>query len=175
VGEIRDAETAEIAVQSALTGHLVFTTVHANSVADVVGRFRHFGLDMFGFMAALNGVVVQRLVRRLCPACAATQAASGAESAWLAAAGQGVQALVPKAVGCAECRHTGYRGRFVIAEVHRVDDALRDHITEGAPLSVLKTHAAAQGVLSLHAQSAQHVATGRTTIEEIRRVVGELA
>ena len=172
VGEIRDAETAEIAVQSALTGHLVFTTVHANSVADVVGRFRHFGIDMFGFMAALNGVVVQRLVRRLCPHCARRRELTPAEASWFAAAGLGPQRDAPAPVGCAECRHTGYKGRFIIAEVHHIDDELRDHITEGAPLSTLKTHAAQQGVLPLLTQSAAHVVAGHTTIEEIRRVVG---
>ena len=172
VGEIRDAETAEIAVQSALTGHLVFTTVHANSVADVVGRFRHFGIDMFGFMAALNGVVVQRLVRRLCPHCAKRHAITPAEAAWLATAGLGQQHDAPAPMGCPECRQTGYKGRFIIAEVHRIDDELRDHITEGAPLSTLKTHAAQQGVLPLLTQSAAHVVAGNTTIEEIRRVVG---
>jgi general secretion pathway protein E len=172
VGEIRDAETAEIAVQSALTGHLVFTTVHANSVADVVGRFRHFGIDMFGFMAALNGVVVQRLVRRLCSHCAQRHAPTPAEAAWLATAGLGPQRDAPAPVGCPECRQTGYKGRFIIAEVHRIDDELRDHVTEGAPLSTLKTHAAQQGVLPLLTQSAAHVVAGHTTIEEIRRVVG---
>jgi general secretion pathway protein E len=172
VGEIRDAETAEIAVQSALTGHLVFTTVHANSVADVVGRFRHFGIDMFGFMAALNGVVVQRLVRRLCPHCAQRHALTPAEAAWLASAGLGPQRDAPAPMGCAECRQTGYKGRFIIAEVHGIDDELRDHITEGAPLSMLKTHATQRGVLPLLTQSAAHVVAGHTTIEEIRRVVG---
>jgi general secretion pathway protein E len=172
VGEIRDAETAEIAVQSALTGHLVFTTVHANSVADVVGRFRHFGIDMFGFMAALNGVVVQRLVRRICPHCAASAEIGPAEASWLAGAGMGQQRRTPLPVGCAQCRHTGYKGRFIIAEVHRIDDELRDHITAGAPLSTLKTHAVKQGVLPLLAQAAEHVAAGHTTSEEIRRVVG---
>ena len=172
VGEIRDAETAEIAVQSALTGHLVFTTVHANSVADVVGRFRHFGIDMFGFMAALNGVVVQRLVRRLCPHCAARAPIAPAEAAWLVGAGMGAQVDAPLPVGCAQCRQTGYKGRFIIAEVHRIDDDLRDLITEGAPLSTLKTHATRQGVLPLLSQAAAHVVAGHTTTEEIRRVVG---
>lgn len=172
VGEIRDAETAEIAVQSALTGHLVFTTVHANSVADVVGRFRHFGIDMFGFMSALNGVVVQRLVRRLCPHCAQRRELTPAEAAWFAGADLGLQRDAPAPIGCAECRNTGYKGRFIIAEIHLIDDELRDHITEGAPLSTLKTHAAKQGVLSLLTQSAAHVVAGHTTIEEIRRVVG---
>ncbi len=172
VGEIRDAETAEIAVQSALTGHLVFTTVHANSVADVVGRFRHFGIDMFGFMAALNGVVVQRLVRRLCPHCAGRKHASPEDAAWLSTAGAGAQLDAPAPVGCPECRQTGYKGRFVVAEVHSIDDELRDLITEGAPLSTLKTHASKRGVVPLLAQSAAHVVAGHTTVDEIRRVVG---
>jgi general secretion pathway protein E len=172
VGEIRDAETAEIAVQSALTGHLVFTTVHANSVADVVGRFRHFGIDMFGFMAALNGVVVQRLVRRLCPHCAGRAAIAPAEALWFASAGMGPQRDTPQSTGCAQCRQTGYKGRFIIAEVHRIDDELRDHITAGAPLSTLKTHAVKQGVVPLLTQAAAHVVAGHTTTEEIRRVVG---
>src|SRR5262249_46753004 len=106
VGEIRDAETAEIAVQSALTGHLVFTTVHANSIGDIVGRFRHFGLDMFGFMSSLNGVVVQRLLRSLCPACAAKRAPGDAERQWLARVGAPVaegagEGEIWSAVGCA--------------------------------------------------------------------------
>lgn len=172
VGEIRDAETAEIAVQSALTGHLVFTTVHANSVADVVGRFRHFGLDMFGFMSSLNGVVVQRLVRELCPHCAGWRDANTGEARWLAQNGHAGQERVPVAVGCELCQHTGFKGRFVVAEVHIVDDVLRDRVTEGAPMSAIRAHAAEQQVQSLSAISAQAVLDGRTTADEIRRVVG---
>lgn len=172
VGEIRDAETAEIAVQSALTGHLVFTTVHANSVADVVGRFRHFGLDMFGFMSSLNGMVVQRLVRELCPHCAGWRGANDGELRWLAQNGHAGQERVPVAVGCERCQHTGFRGRFVVAEVHVVDDVLRDRVTEGAPMSAIRAHAAEQQVESLSAISARAVLEGRTTAEEIRRVVG---
>ena len=174
VGEIRDAETAEIAVQSALTGHLVFTTVHANSVADIVGRFRHFDLDMFGFMSSLNGVVVQRLVRRLCPHCAGERAATDAEREWLARMGQPATAQVRAPVGCGECHGAGYKGRFVVAEVHVVDDVLRDYVTEGSPLSAVKSHAAQRGVESLIVQAARHVAEGRTTLEEVKRVVGWL-
>ena len=174
VGEIRDAETAEIAVQSALTGHLVFTTVHANSVADIVGRFRHFDLDMFGFMSSLNGVVVQRLVRRLCPHCAGQRAATDVEREWLARLGQPGAVQVPVPLGCGECHGAGYKGRFVVAEVHVVDDVLRDHVTEGSPLSAVKSHASLRGVESLLAQSARHVAQGRTTLEEVKRVVGWL-
>jgi general secretion pathway protein E len=172
VGEIRDAETAEIAVQSALTGHQVFTTVHANSVSDVVGRFRHFGLDMFGFMSALNGVVVQRLVRRLCPRCAERREATPEEHRWLVRMGQGQASELPVARGCAHCRHTGYDGRFVVAEVHCVDDELRDGVTSGAPISMLKEHARSRGVESLGSVVARHVVDGRTTSEEVKRVVG---
>lgn len=173
VGEIRDAETAEIAVQSALTGHLVFTTVHANGVADIMGRFRHFGLDMFGFMSSLNGVVVQRLVRRLCPHCRGQRQASARELRWLA--GQGVDsALVPLAQGCSHCHHTGYAGRFVLAEVHVVDDELRDLVTQGAPVSALRQHALDRKVDSLATHAARHVARQDTTMEEVKRVVGWL-
>ena len=171
VGEIRDAETAEIAVQSALTGHQVYTTVHANSVFDVTGRFRHFGLDMFGFMSSLNGVVVQRLLRRLCPHCAGRREATAQESAWLE--GQGVQLReVPQARGCVQCQGSGYRGRGVIAEVHMVDDALRDLVTGNAPLSLLRQHVLGSGVSTLAQLGARWVAEGSTTPDELRRVVG---
>ena len=173
VGEIRDGETADIAVQSALTGHLVFTTVHANSVSDIVGRFRHFGIDMFGFMSALNGVVVQRLMRRLCPHCRVPRAPTEQESRWLALAGLSDAAQVAAAAGCTECHGTGFKGRFVVAEVHEIDDAVRDLVTEGAPLSALKARAREQGVVSLATRGAKHVAAGETTVEEVRRVVGE--
>ncbi|KQU65054.1 MULTISPECIES: GspE/PulE family protein [unclassified Rhizobacter] len=171
VGEIRDAETAEIAVQSALTGHSVFTTVHANSLTDIIGRFRHFGLDMFGFMSSLNGVVVQRLMRKLCPDCAASRPATEREARWL---GVPPDTEVPAAVGCAACHGSGYRGRFVISEVHVIDDTFRDHVTEGSPLSVLKGHAYAGGTLTLDQQSVRRVKRRETTIEEVRRVVGAI-
>lgn len=171
VGEIRDSETAEIAVQSALTGHQVFTTVHANSVFDVTGRFRHFGLDMFGFMSSLNGLVVQRLVRKLCPDCGGERLATERETAWLSAVG--IQAAsVPKAIGCASCHGTGYRGRIVLAEVHTVDDRLRDLVTGNAPVSEQRAHVAASGVVPLSAQGAAMVRDRVTTAEEIKRVVG---
>lgn len=174
IGEIRDAETAEIAVQSALTGHLVFSTVHANTVADIMGRFRHFGLDMFGLMSALNGVVVQRLARRLCPACAQSRALIDRERLWMSQHAQPNLEQVRHAIGCGQCQGTGYRGRFVIAEVHVTDDALRDLVTEGAPVSAVKRHAIDQGVVSLANQAAALAAEGQTSMEEIKRVVGWL-
>jgi general secretion pathway protein E len=172
VGEIRDAETASIAVQSALTGHVVFTTVHANSLSDVVGRFRHFDIDMFGFMSALNGVVVQRLLRRVCPACMRWETPDVNEQTWIAAHGREQPPQLPHAIGCASCRGTGYRGRFVMAEVHGVDDGLRDLVTGGAPLSAVKGHAVASGVQPLDEQALAQVLQGHTTIAEVRRVIG---
>jgi general secretion pathway protein E len=173
VGEIRDAETASIAVQSALTGHLVFTTVHANSVADVVGRFRHFDIDMFGFMSALNGVVVQRLLRRACPRCAKRRPPTPDEAVWLLSIQDtDDNATVADASGCSHCRGTGYRGRFVVAELHRISDQMRDDVTEGAPLSHIKAHAATNGVVPLERQAYGHVLAGDTTVQEVRRVIG---
>ncbi len=114
VGEIRDAETAQIAVQSALTGHLVFTTVHANSLPDVLGRFQHFGIDPFGFASALNGVVVQRLMRRLCDRCVEMRPVTSAEAELLNGFKKSMS-QVPKSMGCSHCSGTGYKGRFVVA------------------------------------------------------------
>jgi general secretion pathway protein E len=172
VGEIRDAETAGIAVQSALTGHTVFTTVHANSVSDVVGRFRHFGIDMFGFMSSLNGVVVQRLLRRLCGECAQWGMASGQDIEWLQRVDASAVPQLRRALGCTACRGTGYRGRFVVAEIHVVDDTLRDGVTAGVPLSTIKAHAQTSGVLSLERQALSRVLAGDTTVAEVRRAVG---
>ena len=182
VGEIRDAETAEIAVQSALTGHLVFTTVHANSLFDVIGRFRHFSLDMFGFVSSLNGVVVQRLLRKLCPHCVAERVPSEAEAAWLHQHGQSL-AQVPQSMGCAHCHGTGYKGRFVLAEVHVLDDHLRDRILGGAEVRELKTlvfgDANSQSgkpasTATLIQQALGMVARQQTSLEEVFRVVGQL-
>jgi general secretion pathway protein E len=183
VGEIRDAETAEIAVQSALTGHLVFTTVHANSLFDVIGRFRHFGLDMFGFVSSLNGVVVQRLMRKLCPHCCRHGAATEEETRWWARHAVAFGAFpvqLPRAVGCAQCHGTGYRGRFVIAEVHLIGDHLRDRILAGAEVTELKrlafeTDEGMAGVVRpLLQQAMNRIVQSETTVEELFRVVGQV-
>ncbi|MCK6395219.1 GspE/PulE family protein [Zoogloea sp.] len=170
VGEIRDPETAEIAIQAALTGHLVFTTVHANNVFDVIGRFMHMGVDPYNLVAALNGVVAQRLLRINCPACTAPRppvpeilAASGLAAApadYRFCAGQ----------GCSQCRGSGFRGRRAIAEVLVLDDELRDLITSRAPLRVLKEAARRQGFVSLREAGLALVRDGQTTLEELNRV-----
>ena len=183
VGEIRDAETAEIAVQSALTGHLVFTTVHANSLFDVIGRFRHFGLDMFGFVSSLNGVVVQRLMRKLCPHCCQHGLATEDEARWWqrhAVAFGALPARLPRAVGCVQCHGTGYRGRFVVAEVHLIGDHLRDRILAGAEVTELKrlafeTDEGVAGVVRpLLQQAMDRIARSESTLEELFRVVGQI-
>ena len=161
-------------MQASLTGHQVFTTVHANSVADIMGRFRHFGLDMFGFTSALNGIVVQRLVRRLCPRCSAPRDTSSEEIDTFRRQGHPVPARVHVPQGCAECFGAGYSGRFVIAEVHAVDDQLRELVTERAPLSSIKQHLGTRGVPSLFEVGLTHVAQGRTSIEELQRVADSL-
>lgn len=171
VGEIRDAETAEIAVQSALTGHQVLTTVHANSIYDVTGRFRHFGLDIFGFMSALNGVIVQRLVRRLCRLCARERESDDRERRWLAKHGA-VGCSVFEPVGCPACNGHGYLGRSVLAEVHEIDDGLRDLVTSAAPVSALRQHVASKDQPSLANQAVQMVISGVSSPEEMKRVVG---
>ncbi|MCL2658727.1 MAG: GspE/PulE family protein [Betaproteobacteria bacterium] len=173
VGEIRDDETAQIAVQAALTGHLVFTTVHANNVFDVLGRFLHMGVDAYSFAAALNGIVAQRLVRMNCPHCAAALDVTDAmlDEAGLAreeVAGWRFQA----GRGCGQCRGTGYRGRRAAAEVLFVDDALRELIAAQAPISELKAHAARQGLRPLQTSALEWVAAGETTLGEVGRVAG---
>jgi general secretion pathway protein E len=172
VGEIRDAETAEIAIQSALTGHLVFTTVHANSLFDVLGRFQHFGIDPFALASALNGIVVQRLLRRLCPHCIVWRAPTKLEADKLQLLEQVVPAQLPVAVGCEKCRSTGYRGRFVVAEVFEINDAVRDMIVNKSSMSELKDMVYKDHSQLLLTQALSKVTGGNTTIEEVARVVG---
>ncbi|MEW5769464.1 MAG: GspE/PulE family protein [Pseudomonadota bacterium] len=169
VGEIRDAETAQIAVQSALTGHLVFTTVHANNVFDVIGRMMHMGLDPYNFVAALNGVLAQRLVRINCPHCAepvAPDAQLLADSRIADPAGYAFRA----GKGCGHCRGTGYKGRRAIAEMLLLTDEIRELIIARAPIRALKEAAFRTGVRSLRESALDMVRRGETTLEEINRV-----
>jgi general secretion pathway protein E len=172
VGEIRDSETAEIAVQSALTGHLVFTTVHANSLTDVLGRFQHFGIDPFALASALNGVVVQRLLRRLCEHCRTWRALTEAEAVTLRRLGLQLPAHLPVPCGCQQCRQTGYKGRLVIAEVHEINDVLKDLIVRRATMSELKGVVYADGEERLLESALNMVGQGITSLEEVGRVIG---
>jgi general secretion pathway protein E len=171
VGEIRDSETANIAVQSALTGHLVFTTVHANNAFDVIGRFVHMNVDLYGFVSALNAILAQRLVRMVCHHCAVAErpseellVESGLDqvdtSQWQFKAGK----------GCRECRGAGYKGRKAIAELMIVNDELRELITGRAPLRELKEAARRAGTRFLREAAFDAVRSGETTLQEINRV-----
>ncbi|MFM9880351.1 MAG: GspE/PulE family protein [Burkholderiaceae bacterium] len=172
VGEIRDAETAEIAVQAALTGHVVFTTVHANSLFDVLGRFQHFDIDPFAFASSLNGVVVQRLLRKLCTHCHSWRELTDHEKARMGALKIPPPERVSIGQGCLHCRQTGYKGRFVVSQVHTVDDGLRDLILKKSSILEIKAHMQAQSSDSLLAQAIANTAIGKTSLEEVTRVVG---
>lgn len=171
VGEIRDEETAEIAVQAALTGHLVFTTVHANNVFDVIGRFAHMGVDTYNFVSALTGVMAQRLVRLVCPHCSQEHHPTPDE---LAAAGLSSQNCshfsFRQGAGCHHCRQTGYKGRRAIAEVLPLNDELRDLIINRASTSRLRQTARANGMTSLREAVMTLVQQGQTTLQEANRV-----
>ena len=172
VGEIRDPETAEIAVQAALTGHLVFTTVHANNVYDVVGRFLHMDVDLYGFVSALNGIVAQRLIRLTCTRCAQDLSEAQAASVLQMAGLDPAQARLRHGSGCAHCRGTGYSGRTAVAEVVPVDHTLRELIVQKAPGRQLREYVVSLGITPLRVSALKLVQQGRTTLEEVRRVVG---
>jgi len=171
VGEIRDPETAQIAVQSALTGHLVFTTVHANNVFDVIGRFIHMGIDPYNFVSCLNCVMAQRLVRKVCHKCKQPVTYSDdflRESAINPDDCRSVTFYEAK--GCDDCNGTGYRGRSAIVELLDLTDELRELIVSKSPAAVLKKAAREAGTLFLRESAVEKVFTGETTIKEINRV-----
>ncbi|BFU93099.1 MAG: General secretion pathway protein E [Nitrospira sp.] len=171
VGEIRDAETAQIAIQSALTGHLVLTTVHANNVFDVIGRFTSMGIDAYNFLAALNCVLAQRLVRILCPLCRTPV--------------KGQQALIEESgldyeqyrdtpfyegKGCPQCHGTGYRGRKCITEFLDLTDEIKEMIHAERPLAEIRYRAVTDGMITLRQSALKKVLNGETSLREINRV-----
>jgi general secretion pathway protein E len=171
VGEIRDRETAEIAVQSALTGHLVLTTVHANNVFDVFGRFTHMGVEPYALVSALNGVWAQRLLRLNCPRCSQPYRPAAAELVRLGVAPADAAGFhFHKGPGCGDCRGTGYKGRHAVAEILRLDDELREMIVARQPVRQIKEAARRKGTRSLTEAALDVVRAGRTTLEEVRRV-----
>jgi len=171
VGEIRDRETAEIAVQSALTGHLVLSTVHANNVFDVFGRFTHMGLDPYALVSALNGIWAQRLLRINCSHCSRPFQPTDAELARVNLSREQCAGFeFRKGPGCGDCRGTGYRGRLAVAEILRLDDELRELIVDKAPVRRIKEVAYRKGTRGLMQAAIERVASGHTTLEEVRRV-----
>jgi type II secretory ATPase GspE/PulE/Tfp pilus assembly ATPase PilB-like protein len=171
VGEIRDEETAQIAIQSALTGHLVFTTVHANNVIDVIGRFLNMGVEPYNFVSSLNCVLAQRLVRILCPVCKRAYHPPDAElmESGLRPEEQRGRAFY-MSVGCDACNHTGYRGRTAIHELLDLTDNIREMIVERRPGSEVRRAAEAEGLTGLRESALQKVFAGISTLHEINRV-----
>lgn len=171
VGEIRDPETAQIAVQSALTGHLVFTTVHANNVFDVLGRFIHMGIDPYNFVSCLNCVMAQRLVRKLCSNCKYPVTHSDADLIESGLnPGECREVVFYDAHGCEECNGTGYRGRSAIVELLDLNDTVREVIMSRAPVAQLKSAARDAGTIFLRESAVEKVYAGETSLKEINRV-----
>ena len=171
VGEIRDEETAQIAIQAALTGHLVFTTVHANNVVDVLGRFLNMNVDLYNFASALNCVLAQRLVRRICPNCRHEVEVSRElleESALSPEHYRDVTFFEGK--GCFECNGTGFHGRLAISELLDLSDRIRELILDKRPASEIRRVAAEEGMSFLRESAIQKVLQGVTTLREINKV-----
>ena len=171
VGEIRDNETAQIAIQSALTGHLVFTTVHANNVIDVIGRFLNMGVEPYNFVSSLNCVLAQRLIRMLCEVC--KRAYRPAEDELMESGLRPAEyrdAVFYMSVGCDACNHTGYRGRTAIHELLDLSDNIREMIVARRPGSEVRRAAEAEGLSSLRTSALKKVFTGVSTLHEINRV-----
>ena len=172
VGEIRDMETAEVAIQAALTGHLVFSTLHTNDAPSAITRLLDMGVQPFLVSSALQGVVAQRLVRRLCKECSEPYEASAAEARVL---GLEPSLLVGRTLrrarGCRACEGTGYRGRLGLFEIFELDVALRDSVFRGEPLERIRASALASGNLRpLIASGARKVLAGQTDVTEVLRV-----
>jgi type IV pilus assembly protein PilB len=171
VGEIRDSETAQIAIQSALTGHLVLTTVHANNVFDVIGRFASMGIDAYNFLAALNCVLAQRLIRMLCQSC---RVPLSLDKGLAEESGLDYEEYkdVPfyQGKGCHECHGTGYRGRKCVTEFLDLTDEIKEMILAERPLSEIRYRAVTGGMITLRQSALRKVIDGVTTLREINRV-----
>jgi type IV pilus assembly protein PilB len=171
VGEIRDQETAQIAINSALTGHLVFTTVHANNVLDVLGRFLNMGVEAYNFVSALNCILAQRLVRNICEHCKRPVKCSESlliESALDPEEWKHIETM--EGAGCFECGGTGFRGRTAIHELLDLSDRIREMILEKRPTSEIKRQAREEGMTFLRESAVEKVRAGITTLKEINKV-----
>jgi type IV pilus assembly protein PilB len=171
VGEIRDAETAQIAINSALTGHLVFTTVHANNVVDVLGRFLNMGVEPYNFVSALNCILAQRLVRTICDFCRREVSYTDTElelNGLDPAEWRGFR--FAEGAGCIECAGTGYRGRSAIHELLELDDEIREMLLEKRPGSEIRKKAREKGMNFLRDSALERVRAGVTTLREINKV-----
>jgi type II secretory ATPase GspE/PulE/Tfp pilus assembly ATPase PilB-like protein len=168
VGEIRDPETARMAIQSSLTGHLVFSTMHTNDAAGAITRLLDLGIEPYLVASSVMGVLAQRLVRKICPACAQSLHPDEAERTWLGADAAG--ATLRRGGGCAACRQTGFRGRVGTFEMLLVDEPIRQLIQSRAIASEIKQRAIKAGMRTLRDDGARKVLAGSTTIAEVERV-----
>jgi len=171
VGEIRDQETAQIAIQSALTGHLVFTTVHANNVTDVIGRFINMGVEPYNFVSALNCILAQRLVRVICNNCKQQKRLTPDE---IREAGlkpeEWANVALAEGAGCLECSGTGYHGRTAICELLDLTDRIREMIIDRRPTSEIKRVAREEGMITLRESGMNKIKQGLTSLREINKV-----
>ena len=171
VGEIRDPETAQIAIQAALTGHLVFSTVHANNAFDVLARLIHMGVEPYNIISAMNAIVAQRLIRKVCVHCAVPDTPSAELIAESKVAPAALPAFVfKKGLGCGHCRGTGFRGRKAVAEVLLLTDELRELVIQRVSVRELRIAAARNGMRELREAALDVVRRGETTLGEINRV-----
>jgi general secretion pathway protein E len=173
VGEIRDAETAQYATQAALTGHLVFSTLHTNDAATSISRLIDLGVERFLISSTLIGAMAQRLVRRICPHCIGERQLTPEEAATLRLTlPEGKRVKVKEGQGCFECRGTGYLGRAGIFEILTVDEAVKQLIVSGADAPEIKREAVKHGMRTLRQSALRKLAEGTTTFEEVVRVTG---
>ena len=171
VGEIRDPDTAQIAIQAALTGHLVLSTVHANNAFDVIGRFTHMDVDPYSFVSALSGVLAQRLLRLNCVHCAVAVVVTAEELEASAIAPERAAGCTPRAGrGCGKCRGTGYKGRKAVGELLVLDDELRELVVARAPVRQIKEAAQRKGTRFLRDAAVQLFLEGQTSLAEVNRV-----
>jgi len=171
VGEIRDLETAQMAVQAALTGHLVLSTLHTNDAPSAITRLMELGVPYYLIRSTVIGVVAQRLVRSFCPHCTASTTMEESKwnelmNPWKAKAPENIN----KAVGCEECRDTGFLGRAGIYEILEMTPTLQQHVQPNAPIEELRTQAYKDGMRPLRVSGLTKVAQGRTSVEEILKV-----
>ena len=170
VGEIRDKETAEISVQSALTGHLVLSSLHATDAVGAIYRFLEMGIESFMVTSAVTGVLAQRLVRRLCPECVGPYELTPVELEFYRAVG-GHGMIFRRGAGCALCAHTGFHGRTGVFEVLRISDAIKRLLVRDAAPEALRQRAIAEGMTTLRSSGLAKIDDGVTTVAEVMRSV----
>ena len=172
VGEIRDAETAQIAIQSALTGHLVFSTVHANNTFDVIGRFVNMGIEPYNFVSALNCIMAQRLVRAICESCKLEVPVTPEQCEQMGFDYELFKSrpIMYEGKGCLECHGLGYRGRYAITEFLPLTDAIKDLILTRQTPTEIRRVAVSQGMTSLREAGIEKIVSGQTTMKEVNRM-----